>query len=135
MTLESNPPLASQSVFSFMGIQASLRWERYEKAALEFQPHDVPTAKSMPCLPLTLHYTLWLAACLEQYGFSKHSLLVLAASAAAPEAHEALSLVRSAVGSAQHRIAEERIGDWADELVGRLNLLLLLLWSARLLLR
>lgn len=63
---------------------AMLRWtpsepfQAAQKAALEFQPHDVPTAKSMPCLPLTLHYTLWLAACLEQYGFSKHSLLVLA---------------------------------------------------------
>jgi hypothetical protein len=63
---------------------AMLRWapsetfQAAQQAALEFQPADVPTPKSMPSLPLTLHYCLWLAGCLEQYGYSKHALLVLA---------------------------------------------------------
>jgi hypothetical protein len=63
---------------------AMLRWAPSEafaeamKAALQYCAHDVPTSRSLPALPLTLHYTLWLASCLEQYGFSKHALLVLA---------------------------------------------------------
>ena len=50
---------------------AMLRWMPSDvfksamEAAKEFAPHDIPSAKNLPALPLTLHYCTWLANALE----------------------------------------------------------------------